>query len=185
MSNAKKTQSVKDKIKAAKLPEKTVQICLHNDLQAEFERLDRELAEARNRPDESLAGTGAREIAEKIEALREQMRDHTVEFRMRARPRPEWKALIKAHPPRHEADGSLHEDDKYIGVNTETFYEALVRASVVEPELDEEDWAALLDEALTDRQFNDLAEAAWSLNRREVKVPFSHAASRTLNSDSE
>jgi len=49
---------------------------------------------------------------------------------------------------------------------------------------DDEDWAAL-DQSLTSRQFDDLSDAAWSLNRREVDVPFSRAASRILRSEPE
>jgi hypothetical protein len=56
---------------------------------------------------------------------------------------------------------------------------ALIRASVFEPELDDEDWEALIgpEGILTDRQFGTLSDAAWFLNRGEVNVPFSHAAS--------
>src|SRR5690606_31840899 len=74
----------------------------------------------------------------------------------------------------------VDERDKYIGVNTDTFFPALIRRSTVEPELDDEDWDLLLNERLTSRQFDDLANAAGSLNRRGVDVAFSLAASRIL-----
>ena len=65
-----------------------------------------------------------------------------------------------------------------IGVNADTFYEAIIRACVVDPQMSDEQWHALCA-ALTDRQFDELAQAAWDLNRREVDIPFSRAASRT------
>lgn len=177
----KKKPNVKALIRAAKLPEKTVPVCLHADLVAEMEQAERDLTDAQRQPADSLAAGGkAREIAERIETLRQQMVDHTVEFVLRAMPRPEWKAFVAEHPPRKDDKGEVDERDRYTGINSETFYDALVRRSVVEPELDDEDWSLLLGEKLTDRQFDTLADAAWALNRRDVDVPFSLAASRIL-----
>jgi len=180
------SKDIKALIRGAKLPECTVPVCLNADLTAEFERAERELSEATQRPADSLAAGGqARQIAERIEALRAEMVEHTIDFRLRAMQRPRWKAFVAAHPPRRADDGGVHERDRSIGVNTETFFDALIRASVVEPELDDEDWSLLLDEKLTDRQVDQISDAAWSLNRREVDVPFSRAASRILNSEPE
>jgi len=183
---AKTKKSVKALIREARLPERTVSVCLNAALVAEIEQAERDLADAQQRASDTLAGDPrVREIAERIEALRQRMRDHTVDFRLRAMPRPQWRALIDDHPPRKADDGSVDERDKYIGVNVDDFFPALIRASVVEPELDDEDWSLLLDEKLTDRQFDALSDAAWGLNRREVDVPFSPAASRILASGPE
>lgn len=176
--------SIKEKLKAAKRPETTVQVCLRGDLQAEFEQAERELADAERKPADSLAGTGSRAIAERIEALREQMREHTVEFRFRAKSRHEWRVLIDAHPPRRDDDGAFLEEDRYIGVNTATFFEVCIRECLAEPVLDDDDWATL-DANLSDRQYDSLFNAAWNINRGEVGVPFSRAASRILSSASE
>jgi hypothetical protein len=187
-------------IRGAKLPETTVPVCLHADLVAEFEQASRELAEAQRSPLDSLAGTGMQEIAQRIENLRTKMGEHTIDFRLRGMPRSRWKAFIADHPPRKDESGAVDERDKYIGVNTNTFGMALVRLSVVDPDLDDEDWRILLgdteaerarreaagepveDGKLTDRQFDELSNAAWGLNRGEVDIPFSPAASRILNS---
>jgi len=183
--NGKGKPDIKKMLRQAKLPETTVPVCLRGDLQAEFERLDRALSSDEQQRDDSLAGDGGRAVAEQIEALRAEMRGHTVDFRLRAMKRPDWRELMNAHPPRRAEDGSVDDRDKFVGVNVETFFAAMVRACVVEPELDEEDWTLLLDEALTDRQFNELSDAAWMLNRGQVKIPFSPAASKILRSDSE
>lgn len=161
----------------AKLPERTVPICLRGDLVADHEQAERELEQAEQKAVDSLAGSGAGQIAQRIEALEEQMREHTYDFRLRALPRAGWRALVDRHPPRRDEQNAIVDTDR-IGVNAETFYPAIVRACLVDPVLDEAQWQTLVD-SLTDRQFEDLADAAWALNRREVDVPFSRAASRT------
>lgn len=194
----------KDLIRAAKLPETVVPVCLQADLVAEFEAAERELEMQQRVPRITLAGSGReREISERIEALRQQMLDHTIDFRLRAMPREVWREFVAQHPPRKGDDGKPVESDKYIGLNVDTFFVSLVRQSVIEPELDAEDWRGLLGDdkqerarraaagepaapgVLTDRQFDDLQNAAWKLNRHEVDVPFSLAASRILRSEPE
>lgn len=179
--------SAEDIIRGGSLPTKSITVCMHADLQAEYEDLERELQEELAKPRDSLAAGGnAREISERLQQLEERMREHTVAFHFRALPRPKWKALLAGHPPRKAEGGGLDERDKYIGVNTETFFEAMIRACCTEPELSEDVWRLLLDERLTDRQFDDLSNAAWALNRSDVDVPFSRAASRILaNSETE
>jgi hypothetical protein len=155
-----------------------VPVCMHADLTAEHEELERQLDRATTQPRDSLAaGSSASDLSEQIAALEEQMRDHTVVFKMQALPRPKWKALVEAHPPRRTDDGDLDERDKYIGVGPD-FFPVMIRACTVEPNLSDDVWALLFDEKLTDRQFDELSNAAWGLNRRDVDVPFSRAASR-------
>lgn len=200
----KETKNIKAMLKAAKLPEDSVPICLRGDLQAQFEQAERELAEAEatRKATDSLAGNGTRAIAERIEALREEMRENTVEFRFRALHRHVWKALRDRHPPRRKEDGSPDERDAFVGVNMDTVFDDLIRSCLVEPQLDEDDWRVLLGDSdeerarleaegkpveegtLTDRQWNQLADCAWTLNRGEVSVPFSRAASKIVNSAS-
>lgn len=198
---------VKTIIAGASLPTRSVPLCLHGGLTAEHERLEQQLAEAQEAAtDDRLVGKSqARQIAEQIQALRQEMLDSTVTFELRGLPRHRFRALVDAHPPRRDADGKVVDED-LPGVNAETFYEALIRASVVAPALDDEDWANLLgvhvehegpcrldnpdvdnpncpcrEEVLTSRQFDQLSRVAWNLNRHEVSVPFSHAASRVLS----
>lgn len=161
----------------AKLPERTVDLCLRGDLVAEVERLDAELARLQKQPGTSLAGNGSAALVEQIEALQEQMREHTYPVRLRALPRQAWRELREAHPPRMDADGDPVLEDRMSGVDRTSFFEPLVRASIVDPELTDEQWAAL-DGAITDRQFEDLTAAAWELNQGAVSIPFSRAALR-------
>lgn len=184
--------NIKTRIKAARLPECTVPICLRGDLVAEFEELERQLTESLRTPADSLEGDGSGSIAERMEELRQQMLDETTPFRLRALPKPKWRKFVGSHPPRETEDGKIDARDQALGVNVDTFFDALIRRSVVDPALDEEDWLDLIggvrkledgteeevEGVLTSRQFDDLGNAAWGLNRREISIPFSPAASR-------
>lgn len=186
--------SVKDRLKAAKLPERTVDICLRGDLQAEWEDLHRQLAdaEAAAAKDKRLNGDRrARQIGEQITAVQDQMRAETLVFRMRALPRKQWDALLKQHPPRRD-----NEADTQLGYNVDMFMAALIRACTIAPDLDDDDWRTLLgdddaerarrekagepveDGVLTEWQFAQLQNTALALNVRKVDVPNSFAASR-------
>jgi len=160
----------------AALPERTVMICLRGDLAADHEAAERELEQAAKTAGDSLAGNGAAEIADRIEALEARMREHSYEFRLRALPKPKWRKLVAGHPPRRDDDNEMLEPDKYLGVNAETFYDAIIRACLIDPELTDEQWEQLVD-TLTDQQYESLSDAAWALNRRDVDIPFSRAAS--------
>lgn len=171
----------------AKRPERTIPICLQADLVAEWEAADRELTRMIEARTDSKEDAGSSVLAERIRALEAQMLKRADEYRLRALPRFQFRELIAAHPPRLDDAGDPVDEDARMGFNRQTFFPALIRASVVSPELDDEDWEWLLgsDEAdgeegiLTDRQFSDLQDAAWLLNRGEVQVPFSLAASLT------
>lgn len=156
----------------AKLPESTVPVCLRGDLVAEHEQADRELTALADKPVTKFGGDGRGQLQQRIRDLETEMAAATYPFRLRALARREWHAFIAEHPPRTANDA-----DAAIGVNTETFFEALIRRCLVDPALDDEAWFRL-SEALTDRQFDRLSDAAWALNRRDVSVPFSPAAWR-------
>ena len=165
----------------ARVAETVVPVCTRGDLVAEFGQLDMQLQQvlAERAGDPRLAGT-ASDLPERLAALREQIEAATVAFRLRALPRRAWQRLIDAHPPRQSADGVVHEDDRGINVNNETFFPALIAASTVEPTLKPETWTKLLaedSELLNDEQYQRLGRACWNLNRKDVNVPFSFAGS--------
>lgn len=193
----------KDKLKQARLPEDSVPVCLRGDLAADFEAAERELKQAQQNKGGSLED-GIGPFLDKIESLRLQMLEFTEDFRLRALPRPAFRALVAAHPPRRDDADELDREDVQIGFNRATFFDALLKVSAVspemgidiqayleeliggkEPELPAGDWPELLA-VLTDRQWGDLTDAAWFLNRGEINVPFSRAASLAKrNSDDE
>lgn len=180
MSGKATLENFKTMLGEARLPERTVPICLRGDLVAEHEELERQFEEANRRAADSLAGNGAGELADRIEALQEEMRAATVTFRLRALPKPAWRALLAAHPPRQDDDGKPLQEDAVIGVNMDTFWDAIARACLVDPEVDDETWALMAgpEGRLTDNQLGHLADAAWAVNRGDVDVPFSRAVSQ-------
>jgi hypothetical protein len=74
--------------------------------------------------------------------------------------------LALKFPPRDGRDR-----DKQMGVNEDEFIAALLRECLVEPELDEQDWA-VLEDTLTYAQYNELGTTAWFINQEAVNVPF-------------
>lgn len=189
-------------LSGARLPETIVDVCLRADLVAEHEAAEDALQAALNGP-QKFSGNGAAEHRDEILALEAEMKASTVRFRFRGLPKPKWRKLIAEHPPRLNPDGSLMQGDAP-GINSDTFYGAMLRACTVEPVLTEEQWRVLVgdteeaaakleaegradeieDGKLTDRQWDSITDAAWKINRGEVQVPFSRAASR-LSASSE
>lgn len=176
---AAQAASIADIIGQVKRPEKTVPVCLAGDLQAEFEDLERDLAIARDQPAEGTLAGGANplatQIAQQIMELRERMREHTRVFRFRGQPRKEYSDLVAKCPPSEE------DKDKGAEVDWETFSVALVAACAVDPAMSVEEAGQIAD-VLTQAQWDSLVAAAFSVNKRDVDVPFSYAASAILQS---
>lgn len=169
----------RDVIAAAKLPEKVVPLCLRGDLAAQVDELEAQLAQTR--PSERMVPNPERvALAQQIEALQDEMKASTVAFRLRALPRREFRALTKEHPPR---DGEPQ--DQMAGVNTDTYFLAVVRRCLVEPELTEDEFVNLADNVLSSGQWRKLQESAASLNMDDVSVPFSATASILLRKSAE
>jgi hypothetical protein len=169
-------KNFKQMLAGAKLPETTVPTCLRGDLAARHEQLNEELELLEQKAVDSLAGNGGAELAERITEIEEQMRDSTYPIKLRAMPRPDFRAFLAEFPPRLDDDKPKGMDDAF-GFNTEDGFEPLVRRSIVDPELDDADFADLMGK-VTDSQFDTLAAAAWRLNKGEISIPFSRAASR-------
>lgn len=194
MSGKSTMKSFKTMLGAAKLPERTVDICLRGDLAAAHKAAEKALIEAQAKVSDSKEGAGVGALIAEVERIQEEMSEATYPFVIRALPRVRFRALMKAHPPR-EADGKSDENDEQIGFNRESFFEALVKCTTVDPEmgvdveayfkallagqqptLPDGDWPELFDK-IVDSQYGDLTDAAWFVNRDEVSVPKSLAAS--------
>lgn len=198
------TADFKTLLASAKLPERTVPVCLRGDLVAEHEAADRALVEAQRQPSTGKEGSGVAELVERVEQIQAEMRDSIYPFVMRALTRPRFRALMAAHPPKRQDNGDPDPADAQLGFEREAFFEALLKLATVDPEmgidaeayfadllagkepvLPDGDWPELFDK-LTDKQYGDLTDAAWYVNRDEVIVPFSRAASLARrNSDDE
>lgn len=179
----KKRKDHKALIAAGSLPERSVEVCLRPDLFAEMQEVERDLQQAENERQASggslASGSASRELAERMEAVRQEMLEHSLTFRLRALPRRKFTALQVEFPPR---EGNM--TDLVKGMDVEAAADSLVRRCLIEPELDEEDWANL-DDKVSDGQWQLLVNAAWAINDRDVEVPFSRTASRILQTSSD
>jgi hypothetical protein len=165
-------------IRGGTLPKKLEQVCFALDLVEEYETLQEELTTSAANTGERSLGGGARiaEIRERLAALQDAMRAQTVTFTLQALPSKKFKALKRDHPPRKDDDGFVGRDG-LLGVNEETFFEPLLKASIVDPVLNDEMFRTLVEEQTTDATLERLTTRAWFLNVRQVDVPFSLAAS--------
>lgn len=174
VKEVKQPQDFHTRLANARRPERVVTICLNGDLAARIDNADAELTRLQDDGDRLSGKPQARTLAREIQDLREQMQASEQPFRIRAMPKRRWVEFIVEHPPRADDDA-----DAAIGFNRDTFFDDLVRESIIDPVLTDDDWAAL-DEALTSATFDKLANAAWSINRGDVDIPFSARAFTTL-----
>lgn len=174
MSNTRKTKpDLAALLAAARLPERTVDLCLRGDLQAEWENLQRNLEEAKRVPDMRSLGDpppGA-ELEDAIHALEVTMAASVLTLTLRALNRKAFQDLALKHPPRPD-----DQRDKMYGLNFESFNADLIRACCVDPELDDDQWAHLI-EVITPGQYRLLGDTCEVLNHSPVDVPFSSNAS--------
>jgi hypothetical protein len=178
--------AVSDLLAQAKLPELVVPVCIRGDLAAEHEQLDEQLTTLRRDLDADDLRVGdprsaeLTALAERIQHLEAEMKAATVPFRFRAQNRSKKAAVLLANPPR-EGDAQ----DKAFGANRDTYYAAMIRACLVDPEpASDEEFEQLLD-VLSDGQFQELAAAAVNVSGGPVTAPFSRAASAIIHRSSE
>lgn len=108
-----------------------------------------------------------------LERLRAEMLRFTVPFVIRAVPDAEWNKLLEDHPPRRDPSDAKKTDPRdWEGVDSSTFYTALVRVSIAEPVHDDARFAKLMD-LVTSAQFDRLAKVAAEVNKRDEDLPFS------------
>jgi hypothetical protein len=191
----------------AKLPERSVPVCMVADLTAQFEAAERELvALHRTHGDVGLEGGPALDVAVRMDDLQRRMQDGTYLFRLRGLPRPKLLRLVAAHPPRRDDQGNVLDADIVLGhtFDTTTMYDDLLKATVFDPVLTDDEWRQLLgdsdaecelrvaagepveDGKLTDNQIKVLAGTALFLCAGEVDIPFSRVGSlirRSTSSD--
>lgn len=179
MSNTRKTKPDRDvtaMLAAARLPERTVELCLRGDLQAQRETLQRDITEAMTAAKASDSLAAAPEVTEleaALDALETEMRDSVLTFTLRALNAEQVTLLQVEHPPTEE------DKAKGLVVDWEPYRLARLHASIVDPELDDEQWARLL-QVITLGQRTLLEDTYEVLNHQVVDVPFSSAASRRI-----
>lgn len=171
--------SFEDILAAARLPETSVSLCLRGDLDAEWRDLERKLQSASR----DVASLGQRSdasiLAERIKALEAEMAESQVTFRLRADSAKAWSDFVGTKPVRAKDET----DEAFIGRYFDWMCLLISRVSV-EPAMTPEQVAQLCD-VLSAAQWDELGNAAWTLNARSVAVPFSLAASALTESGDE
>lgn len=179
----KNSRNIKERLKAAKLAERSVQVCLRGDLAAEHDELERRLTNAR-------AGDRAREqrgtsrrmgekseavtLAEQLLSLRDEMADAMLDIRVRALPRVEWQRHVRENPPKPD-----DEKDSAMGVDFDALMAVVTPRCIIDPVLDDEDWEQL-NNVLSSADYDRILGAVWEVNRSGVDLPKSRLASLVM-----
>jgi hypothetical protein len=177
MGKPKKPSSIDDILAQAENPEfvrvSTARVLLRQDLHAEHQRLENELAAAvdRNRGDTTIGGEDTTAIVDQLRAVEAEVEDAKVEFRFKAIGRRAWLDLLAKHPPTREQLRARSTLD----FNPDTFPTAAIAASCVEPEMTV-DQVERLERALNSAQFEVLWGACISCNMEGVADPKSALA---------
>lgn len=151
--------------------EKSVVLVMDGGLLAEHDRLVQMLEVALATARTSLADDrGAPTLAAKIEGLEERIAEESVTIKLRGIGRNRFRQLMAAHPAPEGQKGGAFDLD--------TFPVALVAACSLDPVMTEAD-ARGLGDLLTDGQWDQVFDAAWSACREADGVPFSALASVT------
>lgn len=90
---------------------------------------------------------------------------HEVEGRLGMLPALAWESLKGDHPAREG-----NEIDAMFGVNVQTCFPAAVKACLVEPEMDDEDWT-VFESVVNLGDWQRLGAQCFALNERAVAVP--------------
>jgi hypothetical protein len=176
------TKNAVNLIREGKLRTGTVDICLDPDLIAEYEQLTEARSVVRHAEFDSLAGPRTVDLDEDIEALGSRIEDATITLKFTALTRPRFRELVDKFPPRTDEDGKTTHKEDLIGVNFDEFYAALIRTSIVEPELTEDDLTTLLDQRMSDRDYQAITDLLWDLNRSRADIPFTLRGSQRTRS---
>lgn len=155
----------------------TVPLCLAGELEDQHEQLERQLLEIK--PPTSLGDASPKQhILEQMQAIAEQMREATVDFRLRALPGREWTVFWGDKPERGEKETAKEFEPRLF-----VFYAELVSRSCFEPEMTADDVGELAD-LLHGGAWMRLVTACIRLNAGEIDVP-NFAAASDLTRDSE
>lgn len=155
---------ITDILNRVKPREVPVAVCLAGDLAGEADRLQAELEHAADGwAPSSMGDVDPRvEIKQQLEAVREQMREQAVEFRLVAIGHTAYSNLIADHPAPGDST------DPY---DPATFLPALLAKSCADPVMSVEQAMKLLD-LLNDGQAQALFAAALTVNEEPSPLPF-------------
>lgn len=175
-------KSLKELLADAKLPRRIVSVCLRGDLTAEVQRIEDELQETQTSSAPARLSDGGRDevLAQQLEDLRTQMLDESIELELEARSALAWRSLKSKHP----VGANPSPTDNVLGADSTPFFNEAVRASIISPKVDDEDWEHLTA-VLSEGEWSKLVEAVYALNEVPVDIPFSQRAYAILRARSD
>lgn len=142
------------------------------DYHSRLEALQREVIEAAESVDRNgVARLGSKpehvKLAEEYDVLASEAAEHRVEVVVQQIPRRVAKALRRAHPPRQIGQDGVTErearGDGVLGVNEETFAEALVCGGTVEVDGTPVEYRTVAEPDMTPDDFDALSEGAFGV----------------------
>lgn len=179
---------------SASLPEETVPICLDGKLVRQYEevkdRVDARAAEVETADGDVRLSTRTRPKVDQeqgeLDRLTAEVQAKNVPFLVRAMSRDTF-AEFMANPDftarKDPKTGELNPRDVRLGVNSDVFVPALVKACLADPDVSVDGRWELLRAKLNNSQMGRLFTAAWSVNNEDRDVPFSPGGSPSpLNS---
>lgn len=159
----------------AKRPTTSVSLCLRGDLTAPYRDLERQLPAASRTAPSIGQRSDAAVIAEQMQALEAEMAAASQAFVLQALSAKEWSDFNLTKPERLK-----DEPDELLNARVFAWVVELVARSVVEPVRMTAEQVGQLCDVLSGGQWDELSETAWRLNRADVAVPFSVAASALI-----
>ena len=116
---------------------------------------------------------GEKSPAQEHDDFVEEAEGRAVKVVLKALPRKVWRSLVALHPPRDDNAG-----DAAMGVNDETFGEALVAASLASPTFASDSDRDAFADSLRDADFERVYATAFALNRGKSAAPKADLSSR-------
>lgn len=111
------------------------------------------------------------EAEDALDELRPQMAEATIEFTLRAIGRKQYADLMEQHPPTDEQRKDARRAGTEATFDGETFYPAVIAASLVEPQMSEEDVKELFDsEAFNAAEVLQFVSAVIEVNQSRKTV---------------
>lgn len=174
-------------IASASLPEDTVPICLDGRLVRRYEEV-RDRVESRTTQPQPTAGDvrlntktkpGVDPEQADLDRLTAEVQSKNVPFVVRAMPRDDFVAFMASpeFDARKDDAGEVIPRDARLKLNTDVFVPALVKASLVDPDVSVPGRWEQLRKVLTHMQMVKLFNVAWSVNSEDRDIPFSPAGS--------
>lgn len=164
----RKKKNVKDLIRGAKLRLETAAVCIRPDLVNEYETIQARIVQAKEGVDSLAGAPELPELTGRLEELRAEIEESTIEFKIRGLPSKQYTQLAAKYPPRQ----GNRADVLAGGVNVDEIVEELIKLGTEDPVLDEEDWQLLLGGAMNNHGYQQLTTAAWAANNLGVSAPF-------------